>query len=90
MFNESYQKCFEDVELCLKLTANDKMNICIGQMSAIHHESLTRKEDIDPENKTSKYILKQDAEKLKTFFNNQKHNILKNKIIYGNTIFNLP
>lgn len=96
MFNESYQKCFEDVELCLKLTANDKLNICIGRLSAIHHESITRKNEFTQNNDLSKidenknYVLKSDSFLLKTFFDNQRHNILKNKILYGNTIFNLP
>ena len=101
MFNEKYKKCFEDAELCLKLTSHNKLNICIGVSHAIHYESFTRKSSVVNNNiscdenesdkikklkNADKYVLPDDKTLIRDYYNNNKYNILKNKILYGNTI----
>ena len=45
MFNESYENCFEDVELNLMSLLNGYTNYCDSNLVAYHYESLTRKEN---------------------------------------------
>ncbi len=42
-FNEFFSTHYQDVDLCLKLTAQGKTNICTPRAVLIHHESKTRK-----------------------------------------------
>ena len=44
-FNESYQECFEDVELNLQMLKIGRKNYQIGHAVAYHYESQTRNED---------------------------------------------
>jgi GT2 family glycosyltransferase len=50
-FNESYESCFEDVELNLKCLVKGYTNICDSQLVAFHYESQTRNKN---ENKVLK------------------------------------
>jgi GT2 family glycosyltransferase len=45
MFNESYQNCFEDVELNLQSILNGYTNYYDGNLVAYHYESQTRKDE---------------------------------------------
>jgi GT2 family glycosyltransferase len=70
-FNESYQSCFEDVELNLKCIIKGYNNICDSQLVAFHYESQTRNLD---ENKMNKVI--EDSRLLMPFIG---ENVLKFK-----------
>jgi GT2 family glycosyltransferase len=43
--SESYESCFEDVELNLRAILAGRRNVLAGDAVAIHHESLTRNDD---------------------------------------------
>jgi GT2 family glycosyltransferase len=45
MFNETYQTCFEDVELNLQCLIKGYTNYCDGSLVAYHFESQTRNQD---------------------------------------------
>ena len=46
-FNESYSSCFEDTELNLKCLSINLSNFMDGLSVAYHHESITRKKDVN-------------------------------------------
>ena len=43
MLNETYEHCFEDADFCIKASKKSFKHVCVGDVSCLHHESLTRK-----------------------------------------------
>ena len=45
MLDESYERCFEDADFCIRATAQKFKHVCVGDVECLHHESISRKKE---------------------------------------------